>query len=514
VTNPHNESVTDKSMETELKLHVPPTDIERMRQHPVLAEHAVGAPTEHRHTDTYYDTPDHALWKHGLTLRVRERDGACVQTVKTADGPSPGLHRRGEWECELPDATPRPALLARQIKPARVAALLASDDVAARLQPVFRNTTQRTTWDIRLPDGEQVECALDAGDIASGERRAPIAELELELKSGSPAQLFDLALALHHDVPLRMANDSKAARGYALTEPAAPRAVKAQAVRLKKSMTLEDAFQAIGLNCLRQMEANVAGVLARDVESLHQMRVGLRRLRALLDMFEDLAAPPADVADGLEWLAGELGATRDWDVLADTTLDRIDGNDTSALREAARARAARLHKHMLDTLHVPRFTELLLRLNAWLQGRQWRADGIPGAALAANAADGSLPLLRKAERRLARRIGKLDLDDAPARHRVRIAAKKARYAAEFFRDLLPKQAVKRYVSHLSALQDQLGLMNDVAVAERLLPELQHGNGELARQAAYARGYLRAGTGTDVRALKKPLAAVAKLRMRR
>ncbi|TWI43777.1 inorganic triphosphatase YgiF [Pseudoduganella flava] len=501
-------------METELKLQVPPTDIERMRQHPVLAEHAVGAPTEHRRTDTYYDTPEHALWKHGLTLRVREQDGTFIQTVKTADGPSPGLHRRGEWECELPDATPQPALLARQIKPARVAAPLTSDDIATRLQPVFRNTTQRTTWDIRLPDGEQVECALDAGDIASGERHTPIAELELELKSGSPAQLFDLALALHHDVPLRMANDSKAARGYALSEPATPQAIKAARVRLKKSMSLEDAFQCIGLNCLRQMEANVTGVLARDVESLHQMRVGLRRLRALLDMFEELTVPPADIADGLEWLAGELGATRDWDVLAASTLDRIDGNDTAALRDAARAKAARLHKHMLDTLHVPRFTELMLRLNAWLQGRQWRADGIPQRALTASAADGAQPLLRKAEKRLAQRIGKLDPDDAPARHRVRIAAKKARYAAEFFRDLLPKQSVKRYVANLSALQDQLGLMNDVAVAERLLPELQHGNGELARQAAYARGYLRAGTGADVRALKKPLAAIARLRMRR
>ena len=124
------------------------------------------------------------------------------------------------------------------------------------------------------------------------------------------------------------------------------------------------------------------------------MRVGLRRLRALVDMFEGLAPPPAEIREGLDWLAGALGATRDWDVLADSTLDKVHGIDPAQLRIAARARADKLHKDMLQTLHSPRFTQVLLNVNGWLYGRGWRADGtLPKRSpLAARADKACVPL--------------------------------------------------------------------------------------------------------------------------
>ena len=501
-------------METELKLQVPPSQLERMRQHPILAEHAIAGAQEHQLIDVYYDTAGHDLWKQGLSLRVREDGGTWIQTVKTAAAASPGLHQRGEWECSLPDATPQPALLARQIKPASLSQLLAAAE-AGQLQPIFRNLTRRTTWSLKWPDGDEVECALDAGRIESGGAHAEIAELELEIKRGSSNHLFELALALHADIPLRMSNASKAARGFALLEPACVRAVKAQAVELGRHATLEDSFQSIGLNCLRQIEANVPGVLQQDVESLHQMRVGLRRLRALVDMFGELA-PPGEIAEGLDWLAGALGATRDWDVLADTTLKRVHGIDPSGLRLAASTRADKLHKELLQTMQSARFTEVLLSTNGWLHGRQWRADGaLPKhSPLAQRAEKACIPLLRKAEKRLSKRIADFDGVDPLQRHRIRIAAKKARYGAEFFRDLLPAKDVKRYVAGLSALQDHLGMLNDFAVADKLLPELQKGNGELARQAAFARGFLVAASETEGGDLAASLKAVARRRLSR
>lgn len=502
-------------METELKLQVPPAQLERMRQHPMLAEHAADGAREHQLVDTYYDTSAHDLWRHGLTLRVRESGGGWIQTVKTAAATSPGLHERGEWECALPDATPQPALLARQIKQASLSQLLARAE-ADQLQPIFRNVTRRTTWALRWPDGDEVECALDAGRIESGGQNTEIAELELEIKRGSSNHLFELALALHADIPLRLSNGSKAARGFAMLAPAAARPVKAEPVELGKHATLEDMFRVTGLNCMRQIEANVPGVLNKDAESLHQMRVGLRRLRALVDMFEELVAPPAEVAEGLDWLAGILGDTRDWDVLAESTLARVRGIDPAALRQAALARAAKLHAELLHALHSPRFTQVLLSTNGWLHARQWRAGaGLPkGSPLAERAAKACMPLLRKAEKRLDKRIDGFDGKDPLHRHRIRIAAKKARYGAEFFRDLLPAKDVKRYVATLSALQDHLGLLNDFAVADQLLPELQKGNGEIARQAAYSRGYLAATAESDSRELNAALKAVSRLRLTR
>lgn len=90
---------------------------------------------------------------------------------------------------------------------------------------------------------------------------------------------------------------------------------------------------------------------------------------------------------------------------------------------------------------------------------------------------------------VSRRIADFDGKESHQRHRIRIAAKKARYGAEFFRGLLPAKEVKHYVARLSNPQDHLGLLNNSAVADHLLPELQKGSDELAHQAAYTRGFL-------------------------
>ncbi|MBB3219605.1 CYTH and CHAD domain-containing protein [Pseudoduganella umbonata] len=498
-------------METELKLKVAQGDLDRLREHALLADLGGATPEEHQLKDTYFDTPQLDLWHNGLTLRVRADGDQWIQTVKTAHSGSAGLHERGEWESLLAGPEPDPAAVARQVKQKRIAELLRAPNIVNALRPVFNNTTRRTLWNLVLPGGQKIECVLDAGDIHVGGRNAPIGELELELKRGDPTPLFALALTLHNDIPLQIANDSKAARGYALLDGTAPPPVKAQPVRLTRKMRLEEALQCMGLNCLQQLEANVPGVLAGSVESLHQMRVGLRRLRALLDMFGDIAPLPEAVRDSLEWLAGELGGARDWDVLAGSTLPRIKGADLGALRATAEQRAQELHRALLPALRQPRYTQLILQLNGWFHGRQWRADGLPkDSPLRQRAHEAMAPLLEKAQRRLRKRIDALDEEDAPARHRVRIAAKKARYAAEFFHDLLPVRAAKRYIHVLSALQDKLGLLNDLAVADTLLDDLA-ARGP-ADDIRYARGYVIATSEAESHHLREALDDIARLKL--
>lgn len=503
-------------MDTELRLTVPPAALERTRSHSLLAARAQGAPREHHLLDTYYDTLECDLWKHGLTLRVRNDNGAWMQTIETNAGAPSSPIQRSKWESALPEGQPQPGLLARQVKPAALAAALANAGIAGKLQPVFRCTIHRTAWDIALPDGRQLTCALDVGDIVCCEHHAPVSELELTLMGGDPARLFELALALHEEIALEPGQASHAARGYALFLDEAAHAIKAGRVRLERHMTLEDAFQRIGLHCLHQVDANLPGVLRQDPESLHQMRVGLRRLRALLAMFKKLAALPEELQQGVDWLAGELAAPRDWDVLSGTTLDAAAGSDLGALRQAAGDKAGALHEQLQRTLRSPRHTTLMLRLNGWLRSRQWRPAGAPPEAspLAGPARRGIMPMMRKAEKRLRKRIKALDVADAPARHRVRIAAKKARYAAEFLHDLLPPRRTKRYIKRLSALQDRLGELNDMAVADRLLDGLGAGRGPSARQASWVRGFLYAKASADCLGLAKDLKRVAKLRITR
>lgn len=498
-------------METELKLKIAQADLPCLRDHPLLRDAAEGAPVDHEFRDTYFDTTNLDLWHAGVTLRVRANGDTWIQTVKTAVPGDSALHERGKWESTLEGPEPAPDALVGKVKNKTVAGLLRDTNITNELRPVFHNTTRRTVWQITLSDGTQVECALDAGQLHAGGRNAPIGELELELKQGDPASLFTFAQALHADTPFELANDSKAARGYALLDAGPPTSIKAAPVSLSRKMRLEDALQCMGLNCLQQLESNVPGVLQQSVESLHQMRVGLRRLRALLNMFDDLAPLPIPIRESVEWLSGELGATRDWDVLASSTIPAIKGIDLGQLRSIAEQRARSLHGDLLKTLRDPRYTQLILQLNGWFYGRQWRQDGtLPqDSAMAKRSRDAMTPLLRKAQRRLRKRINILTDGDATQRHRVRIAAKKARYAAEFFRDLLPAKRVKRYVHTLSGLQDLLGHLNDLTVADRLLGEVAAT--KPSSEITYARGYITGVTETEGQHLHRALSAVEELK---
>ncbi len=150
-------------------------------------------------------------------------------------------------------------------------------------------------------------------------------------------------------------------------------------------------------------------------------------------------------------------------------------------------------------------------LGSWVSGAGWRGLPAPAGQNKLQA-----PLARFAARMLAqyhaklRKRGKLlrgkAAPTAPAtarvRHRVRIAAKKVRYAAEFFQSLYPLRRVRPYVDALTGLQDALGALNDVAVADGLLRQLADAHPDLAYSAGCVRGYLAARTERDARKLGK------------
>ena len=168
---------------------------------------------------------------------------------------------------------------------------------------------------------------------------------------------------------------------------------------------------------------------------------------------------------------------------------------TSMIARAKRRRAA-------ASVESVRYSRLMLGLVAWLQGSR-RDDSLDHSARQALAA----PLDKRAAQILVQRhtklleSGKRLKNGSPEeRHRVRIAAKKARYATEFFHRLHPAGRVKRYIRRLTALQDALGWLNDAAVADGLLRQLGKSHPELADSADFARGFLRGRTSQDVREL--------------
>ena len=190
--------------EIELKLAIPEASIPRLKHHALLAKQTA---EQHTLTNTYFDTPQGLLANARIALRLRRDDGKILQTLKTAGMGSGGFSTRGEWEwalqqfeLDIAGLTQLPPFADRD------------HDLLATLTPQLETNFTRTRWDISQADS-LIEVVLDEGKIISGDHTAPIREVELELKSGHPDTLWDLATRLAQTVPLRPSDSSKAVRG-------------------------------------------------------------------------------------------------------------------------------------------------------------------------------------------------------------------------------------------------------------------------------------------------------------
>ena len=157
----------------------------------------------------YYDTPQQALKQARIALRVRRVGNQWIQTLKTAGQvDANGISTRGEWEWELPTSQLNTELARGQL-PAQI-------DVA-KLKPLFTTDFKRTAWLIDY-QGALIEVALDQGEIFAAPKRAPISEVELELKSGETRGLLALAELLKSEIELKVSTVSKAERAQRLLE--------------------------------------------------------------------------------------------------------------------------------------------------------------------------------------------------------------------------------------------------------------------------------------------------------
>lgn len=193
------------------------------------------------------------------------------------------------------------------------------------LVPIFATDVVRETWLLQL-GRSQIECAVDRGIVTADGRRAPICEVELELKSGQPARLFQLAHRLNTIVPLRIEPASKAARGYDLANDAALTAPMAAPVHIDPAMSTGDSFAAIAQPCVAHVLASADYAYMSDYpEGIHELRVSIRRMRAAFAVFR--GAEPENyrfrIGDELGLLQRKLGMAREWDVLVEETIASI-----------------------------------------------------------------------------------------------------------------------------------------------------------------------------------------------
>ncbi len=261
-----------------------------------------------------------------------------------------------------------------------------------------------------------------------------------------------------------------------LREDELPTARRAAAVLIPTGASASGAFVAVANECMNHWRANVAGVVTdRDIEALHQTRVGVRRLRSAYALFRrTLRHEPEFLATGTELRrrAAPLGPARDLDVLiAGPLVQGLDTHRMGLLRDRREA----AYDDVVDLLTGPQWSALAGRVDAFLTGAPWSlTDDPPVRAIATEALDRRWARVMRRGRRLR------ELTPAQ-RHGVRIEAKKLRYGAQFFASLYggtdagmdagTPTAPLVFAEVVAVLQDRLGDLNDVARAQEVLRSL-------------------------------------------
>lgn len=472
--------MVQKNLELELKITGPTAVVSAIPGGPLMAALAPGKGHWSRLESTYFDTPDQALKTAGIALRDRTEQGKRTQTVKTGAGLA-----RHEWETPLDKEATIPA----PSNDTAIDDLLAS--YADRLKPTMMFSVDRWAANVHFKNAE-IEIAIDLGsaDIAIGEgghgqrrwHQEPVAMIELELISGAPEALFSMAKLFLCDKALRLDTQSK--------KDAASAAARGQkfAIEKRKKLTAsqhhtagEVISRALVANAERIIALQAPIVDARLPAGVHQMRVELRRLRAI-ERACRRALPGSSLrrlTDQARLFSKVIGTARDWDVFLDETLPQAAAHDYAEagfdrLRQQAQSCRAQAWADTLMITASDEFKSFALDLLA-------AAHKTPALDVTAHAF--SRKTLERALRKTKQTAAQIDLTDPGARHPLRIALKKLRYGVQIFRDLYPKETRKPYMTAMSALQDSFGEMNDAVVAQELASRAAAMGGDQAMRAA-------------------------------
>jgi inorganic triphosphatase YgiF len=457
----------------------------------------------------YLDTPDRRLAKAGLSWRLRREGKRWVQTLKAAGACS--LERFGH-EVIRPDATHDASAHAGTPAGKRLVEVLdqAREDgieVGARFSTAVRRTRRR----LRVR-GTMVDVAFDEGRLIAGDNALRLCELEFEQVSGSVSTMLALAERWRKRFDLVYEPRTKAERGDRLAEGERfPAVRKAQRPKYPGDATACDALGAVLDECMAHINRNAIGLSEGDpahrIENVHQLRVGVRRLRSALRSFEGWTpAPPAELVDGLKAVFTELGMSRDSDVLksgvaaalAQVGAPRLEMSKHAKGRDPAQVVGdAQTQRVFLGWIAWRTSLVESVQIEALRAGDEDGEEHHAGAAAGHTSAepeDDLISLPRKAERRLRRWHRRIAADaevfdrlDEPSLHTLRKRIKRQRYAVEFFTPVLRRREVERYLKPLAVVQGRMGELNDLFVARTLYQDLVNASPE----AWFALGWIAA-----------------------
>jgi inorganic triphosphatase YgiF len=470
--------------EIEVKLEAPAAALRGAFDLPVFAGAALARARTYE--TTYFDTEDNALSRAGMALRVRRAGRRRIMTLKWTLEGAEGAFARGEQEAIVHGETPEPFLLGPECA-AMVAQATGGSALELRSQTRFRRRTATLVY-----KGATIEAAQDIGRIVAGDRTSPIAELELELKDGDAAALYELACELTQH-GFRVTAAPKGLRGHWLATGEEPKDVRAIAPAVTADSSFDDLIAAILDANLRQFVGNWPALSPARPEAVHQMRVALRRMRSALALFNKAAPCDAFVhfRGEAKRIASAMGPARDQDVLHDLVEHGPapalgGGKSFDALLKASEKKRLAAYKAVSELIAAPATSRFVLDLQAMIARRDWRGAIAGGETPPLGAPEFAAAALSRLDKR-ARKRGKNLVELEPEqRHEARIALKNLRYAADFFTPLFEKgKGARKFMRAMGELQDALGAYNDSIVARAIVADIEKVAGAAAMRAAGA-----------------------------
>ena len=431
---------------------------------------------------TYFDTPSNALRKRGVILRIRKSgDAVPVLGMKAPGAAADGPFHRKEVEVKSPGLRPNLALFDKTTE-AFLTRIIKGQPLGAKFKMEFKRQSGLVT-----SGSSVIEIAVDQGHISCGKRPVPLAEVELELVSGKKSDLLDLGTRLAQDFSLRLDFVSKAEKGFRGLLEEKPAPVKAAPIKSKALATFDDAVTAVISNTLAQFTANWACLRETDEpEAIHQMRIGLRRMRCALSIF-NRALPNAGfgtLRDDAGRLASAFGPVRNADairisVLQGPLVSADCPENSDVLRGVMEKRRIAGYASAHSEIESLAATVFVLNVQSLLARDDWR-EIPPGVKPKMPTRKFFKAELSRLRARVLKR-GKVASASDQARHKLRIALKNLRYGVDLF-DLFGSGKRRQvYKKRMSALQDLLGMRNDIVVAKTYLKELRVETGPEAEQ---------------------------------
>ena len=351
------------SQEIELKLTISQRAVAEFLQLAVLAPLASDT---FELENTYFDTPDLALTMNGSALRIRKRGSHFVQTLKNRGVNIGGLHQREEWEIPIAenrlDLSLFPPLALPEVVDAEV------------LEPLFTTHFTRRRWQLSHQQS-QIELVLDAGEVAAGTNTDLICEVELELKTGTLADLFDLALLLSQQVALMPSDISKAERGYRLCQKRTE--VEVELPDLVPEQSMESAFCALFGYEMEHLQRHWQ--LFWSTQQWRHLQAFLNTLgnmEAELEWFHGML-PEADdefVREQLHWMRQALQPILSWWPACFALLQDAEAESDSVAQSLQQSKAKKAWEALRALQNSPTLGHRMLLLTSWLHQRSWRHE--------------------------------------------------------------------------------------------------------------------------------------------